>query len=69
MKPLDHDILQCYELAYNLAVFLKAGNKLTCRLGSKCLELFTVAFGDTHSKTKVIRNKLHRRAKLEDKGS
>lgn len=68
-EKLDHDILQCYELAYNLAVFLKAESKLTNNLGSKCLELFTVSFGDTHSKTKAIRNKLHRRTKLEDKGS
>jgi len=60
-EGIDHDILDCYELAFDLAVFLEARDCMKLyNLHHACLELYELSKGVKHKKTKKFRSKLRK---------
>ena len=58
-EGVDHDILECMELAFDLAVFLD--DRLTLQqygLGDNVLQLYELTKGEKHKKTRLFRKKL-----------
>jgi len=55
-EGIDHDLLECYELAYDTAVMLKQTEKAN-ELGKICSERFQVQKGPDHPMTKAFQIK------------
>ncbi len=60
-EGIDHDAIECIELAFDLAIFLKDKHVLkTYNLGNECLKLYEVSKGKNHKSTKSFKKKLHK---------
>jgi hypothetical protein len=60
-EGIDHDCLECYELAYDFATFLGRSDYLEqFSLHEKCLNLYKLSKGPKHKATKKFRNKLQK---------
>jgi hypothetical protein len=59
MEGIDHDVLDCYELAYDLSVFLGRQDYLSrFDIVHKCSRLYEASRGPNHRSTKRFRAKL-----------
>lgn len=60
-EGIDHDAVECIELAFDLAVHLNDRHVLkTYNLGNECLNLYEVSKGTNHKSTKSFRKKLRK---------
>lgn len=58
-EGVDHDMLPCVELAFDLATFFEDGEHVG-PLGTRCMKLYEVSKGHTHKLTKKFRKKLQK---------
>ena len=66
-EGIDHDLLECYELAYDTAMAANQTEKAD-ELGKVCLERFKLQKGWEHEATKAFRVKWHTRRRHFDGG-
>jgi hypothetical protein len=60
-EGINHDIVECMELAFDLAVFLNDNDALQHNhLGQNVLRLYRVTKGERHRKTRKFRKKLEK---------
>lgn len=60
-EGIDHDMIECMELAFDLAVFLNDEvvlNQQLYQMGDNVLKLYEIAKGDGHKLTKQFRKKV-----------
>lgn len=58
-EGLDHDMLHCLELTFDLAIFLNDDEHLR-PIGNRCMKLYEVSKGERHKLTKKFRKKLQK---------
>ena len=58
-EGVDHDMLPCVELAFDLATFFKDGEHMG-PLGARCMTMYEVSKGHAHKLTKKFRKKLQK---------
>ena len=58
-EGVDHDMLPCVELAFDLATFFEDGEHMN-PLGAQCMKLYEVSKGHTHKLTKKFRKKMQK---------
>ena len=64
-EGIDHDIVECVELAYDLSVFLDDRDALQQhQLGQSILKLYEVSKGVKHKRTRQFRKKLEKYNKI-----
>ena len=61
MEEIDHDMLDCYRLAYNLAVKVGNNEKQMRDLGQQCLDHYRIHKGEHHEDVKLFRAELQAR--------